>query len=175
MYTIEEMTSFDWLEVSDIYLQGIESNLATLETSVVTWNEWDEQHIKNGRYVAKKENKIVGFIVMSKVYYGKVFHGVAEVNIYIKEDNRGEGIGIDLMKKGIEFTDSNNIWTIQASILEENEAGVQFFEKCGFRRVGYREKIGLDKFRLWRNIILMERRSKVIGYEGCDMKNCKLK
>ena len=175
MYTIEEMTISDWPEVGDIYLEGIESNLATLETSVGQWIEWDKQHIKNGRYVAKKENRIVGFIAMSEVSYGKVCQGVAEVSIYVKEGNRGNKIGRDLMKKEIEFADSNSLWTIQASILEENEAGIQFFESCGFRRVGHREKIGIDKFRLWRNIALMERRSRVIGYEGCGGEDCELK
>ena len=175
MYTIEEMTISDWQEVADIYLEGIESNLATLETSAEKWTEWDEQHIKNGRYVAKKENKIVGFIAMSEISYGKVCKGVAEVSVYVKEGNRGAGIGRGLIKKVIEFADSNSLWTIQASVLEENEAGIQFFESCGFRKVGYREKIGVDKFRLWRNIVLMERRSRVIGYEGCEGENCKLK
>jgi len=30
---------------------------------------------------------------------------------------------------------------------------------CGFRLVGYREKIGQDHFGVWRNTLLMERRS----------------
>ena len=32
-------------------------------------------------------------------------------------------------------------------------------ESCGFRMVGYRERLGRDRFGVWRNTVLMEKRS----------------
>jgi L-amino acid N-acyltransferase YncA len=52
--------------------------------------------------------------------------------------------------------------TLQPGIFPENEAGVYVHQKLGFRIVGNREKIGQMKG-VWRDIILLERRSKIVG------------
>lgn len=45
--------------------------------------------------------------------------------------------------------------------MQNNITSIKLHESCGFRMVGYREKIAKDKFGEWRNTVLMERRSKV--------------
>lgn len=175
MLSIEKMKVNDWEDVSRIYLEGIESNMATLESKLPDWEFWDKYHLKEGRFVAKEEGSIIGFAALTSTSYRKVYSGVVEVSIYVDSQSRGKGIATALINALIEFADSNNIWTLQSSILEENEGSIQFNEKCGFRKVGYRQNIAKDKFGNWRNIVLMERRSKKIGFEGCDMSNCKMK
>lgn len=49
-------------------------------------------------------------------------------------------------------------WTLQSSIMQENKASIKLHEKCGFRMVGYRERIGIDSEGIWRNTVLMEKR-----------------
>ena len=51
---------------------------------------------------------------------------------------------------------------LQASIFPENEASVKLHEKCGFRIVGRREKLG-QQYGRWRDVLFMERRSQSVG------------
>lgn len=44
----------------------------------------------------------------------------------------------------------------------ENRASLALHEQCGFRVVGYRERLG-HMHGLWRNVVLMERRSETVG------------
>lgn len=44
----------------------------------------------------------------------------------------------------------------------ENSASIALHEACGFRVIGYREKIGVMNG-VWRDILLLERRSAVVG------------
>jgi phosphinothricin acetyltransferase len=44
--------------------------------------------------------------------------------------------------------------------MQENAASIRLHESCGFRMVGYRERIGRDRFGNWRNTVLMEKRSQ---------------
>jgi L-amino acid N-acyltransferase YncA len=55
-------------------------------------------------------------------------------------------------------SEQNGIWTLQAGIFPENEASVALHQRFGFRVVGVRERIGRMNG-LWRDVILMERRS----------------
>ncbi|WP_406688047.1 N-acetyltransferase family protein, partial [Rossellomorea vietnamensis] len=55
-------------------------------------------------------------------------------------------------------------WTLQAGIFPENMASIRLHEKHGFRIVGRRERIGkMDG--VWRDTVLLERRSKTVGVE----------
>jgi phosphinothricin acetyltransferase len=51
---------------------------------------------------------------------------------------------------------------LQSGIFPENEASIKLHEQCGFRIIGYREKIG-KKDGVWKDNIIMERRSKTVG------------
>jgi phosphinothricin acetyltransferase len=51
---------------------------------------------------------------------------------------------------------------LQASILPENVASVSVHKSCGFREVGRRERIGKMNS-VWRDTLLLERRSKISG------------
>ena len=64
----------------------------------------------------------------------------------------------------IKESEHNNIWTLQAGIFPENKASISIHEKAGFRKVGYREKIG-QMNGVWRDTVLLERRSSIIGIE----------
>jgi phosphinothricin acetyltransferase len=64
--------------------------------------------------------------------------------------------------KLIDESERNGIWTLQAGILAENAASVRLHEKAGFRVVGRRERIG-GMGGVWRDTVLMERRSATVG------------
>jgi phosphinothricin acetyltransferase len=62
-----------------------------------------------------------------------------------------------------EESEKEGFWTLQASVQEENAASLALHRRCGFRTVGVRERLGRDSRGIWRNIVLLERRSAAAG------------
>jgi L-amino acid N-acyltransferase YncA len=87
-----------------------------------------------------------------------VYAGVAEVSVYIASGQRGRKVGECLLARLIAESEQNGIWTLQASIFPENIASLRIHARCGFRQVGYRERIG-QMHGVWRDTVLVERRS----------------
>jgi phosphinothricin acetyltransferase len=91
-----------------------------------------------------------------------VYAGVAEVSIYITEAARGQGVGKALLQALVKESEYQSIWMLQTGIFPENVASIALHKSCGFREVGRRERLGqMDG--VWRDVLLMERRSKVVG------------
>jgi len=162
LVTFRKLIDKDWEAVSQIYLEGIETGNATFEGAVPTWDDWDKNHLSNCRLVAEIDNKVVGWCALSPISSRKVYQGVAEISVYISSNFYGKKIGSTLLNKLIVESEANNIWTLQASIFRENIASLRIHKKLGFRKVGYREKIGFMHGK-WRDTILVERRSKIIA------------
>lgn len=159
---IAPMTERDWPAVREIYLQGIATGNATFETSVPEWKEWDKRHLPSCRLVARTDNKVLGWAALSPVSSRCVYGGVAEVSIYVAEEARGQGLGRQLLAALVEASEQNGIWTLQAGIFPDNAASIQLHQQAGFRILGRRERIGCLDGR-WRDTVLMERRSAVVG------------
>jgi len=154
----------DWQRVRSIYLEGIASGQATFETRAPSWAEWDSAHLPAPRLVAASEKRVIGWAALSPVSSRAVYAGVAEVSVYVGHDFRGKGAGRGLLESLVVESERNAIWTLQASIFPENVASMALHKSCGFREVGKRERIGKMNG-VWRDTILLERRSKVVA---CD-------
>ena len=157
-YQIREMNESDWPDVSRIYQDGIDTNMATFQTECPSWEEWDASHLKECRLVITQDNIVLGWAALSAVSGRRAYAGVAELSIYVARSNRGGGVGKTLLLELIACSQANDFWTLQSAILEGNTASVHLHESCGFRKVGYREKIGCDRFGTWRDTYLMEKR-----------------
>lgn len=151
-----------WKEIKTIYIDGIETNNATfqLAENIKDYSWWLSSKIENSCFLFKTEEaKIAGWSALSPTSSRRVYAGVAEVSVYVDLNNLGCGIGSKLLQELINFSKKNNIWTLQAVIFPENKSSIVLHEKFGFRKVGYREKIG-KMHGQWRDTILFERRSK---------------
>ncbi|MGK6351071.1 N-acetyltransferase family protein [Parapedobacter sp. DT-150] len=158
------MKHSDWPAIKAIYLQGIATGQATFQTEAPDWEEWDRSHSLHSRLVAVVEDQVIGWAALSPVSGRCVYGGVAEVSVYVHEQHRGKGAGALLMEQLIISSEQNGIWTLQAGIFPENKPSIELHRRCGFRQVGYRERIGKHGS-LWRDTVLMERRSTTVGVE----------
>jgi len=159
---IENLLPEHWKQVKSIYESGIATGNATFQTSAPDWEEWNQSHIQNCRLVAIENCRVLGWAALTPVSGRCVYAGVAEVSVYVHEDARAKGVGDSLLKALIEASEAANFWTLQAGIFPENTASLHVHEKNGFRKVGFREKIGKMK-EVWRDTILLERRSTKTG------------
>lgn len=160
--TTETMQPAHWPAVREIYRQGIETGQATFETAVPTWEIWDKAHRPDCRLIALIDNQIVGWAALSPVSKRQVYNGVAEVSIYIAVSARGQGIGKTLMQALVTISEEAGIWTLQSTVFLENEVSIAMHKVLGFRIVGKRERIAQMRG-IWRDTVLLERRSKIIG------------
>ena len=159
-----ELKDTDWEEVSKIYQDGLDTGNATFETNVPNWNDWNNGHLKVCRIIAEINSKIVGWSALSPVSSRCVYGGVAEVSVYVSKRFMGQKIGTNLLEKLIIESEKHGIWTLQSGIFPENKGSIIIHEKLGFRKIGYREKIGKMNG-TWRNTTLLERRSDKVGVE----------
>lgn len=156
------MLSSHWDKVKEIYEEGIATGNATFETAAPSWEDWDANHVKVPRLVAIENEEIVGWAALTKVSGRCIYAGVGEVSVYVSGSQRGKGIGRRLLQALISESEKNNYWTLQAGIFPENKSSIKIHEDCGFRLIGVREKIGKMN-NVWRDTLLMEKRSKIAG------------
>lgn len=159
---IRELLASDYPAVKAIYLEGIVTGQATFQTEAPEWEAWNNSHLQHSRFVLIENNEVAGWVGLSPVSSRCVYAGVAEVSIYISENYRGKGIGNTLLKRVIQSSEANGIWTLQAEVFPENEASMRLYQQNGFRLVGIRERIG-KMGDVWRNTALLERRSTTIN------------
>ena len=160
--TIEQMRPGDWEPVKAIYLEGIATGHATFETEAPSWEAWDGAHLRFARLVARDDQTISGWAALNPVSRRQAYAGVAEVSIYVAADHRNAGVGRALLNALIAESERNGIWTLQAVVFPENATTIALHLRCGFREVGPRERIGKLNGK-WRDTILLERRSALIG------------
>jgi L-amino acid N-acyltransferase YncA len=156
------MASEDWPAVRAIYQEGIATGDATFQLQVPEWAQWDAGHLKSCRLVATGDHRIVGWAAVGAVSSRQVYAGVVEVSLYVAADARGRGVGTELLMALIHHCELEGLWTLQAGIFPENTGSLRVHQRCGFRVVGTREKIGQMNGR-WRDVLLLERRSTTAG------------
>lgn len=165
---ITSMIAADWPQVEAIYTEGIQSGHATFASAPpASWEEWCQNKITACSLVAKEHHDIFGWAALSPISNRAVYAGAAEVSVYVGTNARGKGVGSLLLRELIHSSEANGIWTLQAGIFPENQTSLSLHFKHGFRQVGIREKMGKMGFGplhgRWRDVVLLERRSQVVG------------
>ena len=152
----------DWDEVRRIYVEGIATGNATLETEAPDWEAWNRAHRPDCRLAARSDGRLLGWAALSPVSERCAYGGVAEVSVYVAGEARGRGVGQTLLSELVRLSEEAGIWTLQAGIFPENSASLSIHHRCGFRVVGVRQKLGRLRGD-WRDVALLERRSNRVG------------
>jgi L-amino acid N-acyltransferase YncA len=160
--TIQELKPEHWPGVARIYAGGIATGNATFEIEVPSWEAWDSSHLAEHRFVALREDEVLGWAAVSPVSDRCVYGGVVENSIYVAEAARGQGIGQRLLEDLIASTEAAGIWTIQTGIFPENEGSIRLHGRVGFEVVGRRKRLGKLNGQ-WRDVLLLERRSENVN------------
>ena len=166
---IREMTATDGAAVLAIYAEGIATGHATFEAAPPDWAGFDAKRLERPRLVAEIDGEVVGWAAASGVSDRCVYGGVAEGTVYVSATARGQGVGKALLSAFVEAAEAEGIWTLNAGIFVENEASIRLHEKCGYRMVGVRHRLGKmgygPRTGEWRDVALMEYRSDKVGVD----------
>jgi phosphinothricin acetyltransferase len=159
---LRDLRPEDWPAVRAIYEEGIRGGDATFETEPPSWERWDAAHHPELRLVAEREDVIVGWAALSPVSDRCCYESVGEVSVYVAEAARGMRVGRALLDELVERSEQAGYWTLNAGVFPENKASIRLHTACGFRQVGVRERLG-HLHGAWRDVVLLERRSTLVG------------
>lgn len=160
---IEPLTRAHADEVLAIYRAGIAEGNATFETEAPTWEAFDAARLPEHRFAAvDTDGKLLGWVAASKVSDRCAYAGVVEHSVYVHPAARGRGVARALLDALIASTEAAGIWTIQCGIFPENTASLALHQRAGFRVIGTRVRIGRHHG-VWRDVVLLERRSPTIS------------
>ncbi len=163
MINIRNLIESDYPAVQAIYQQGIDMGDATFQSKTLDWKSWNKTKLAACRLVAIDNSAVIGWAALSPVSGLCVFNGIAEVSLYISDKAQGKGVGHTLLSALISCSEEQGLWTLQSGIFPENKASLALHKKNGFREVGVREKMGAMQDGTWRDVLFLERRSKVAG------------
>jgi L-amino acid N-acyltransferase YncA len=160
-HQVADLRPDHWPEVARIYAEGLATRNATFETDVPSWERWDSRHLNEHRFVALREGEVVGWVAVVPISDRGVYSGVVENSVYVAESARGQGVGRRLLERLVASTEAAGVWTIQTGIFPENEASIRLHEQVGYEIVGRRKRLG-KLHGVWRDVLLLERRSDVV-------------
>ena len=154
-------------DVLRIYQHGIDEGNATFETAAPTWEVFDAEKLPEHRFVAVgagggSDAAVLGYVAVSGVSKRRCYAGVVSLSVYVAPGARGRGVGNRLLRALIASTEAAGIWTINAGVFPENAASLALHERHGFRVLGRQERIGRTAAGVWRDVILLERRSPIV-------------
>jgi phosphinothricin acetyltransferase len=158
------MTAAHAADVLRIYQRGIDEGNATFETAAPTWDVFDAGKLPEHRFVAvgtgpDSKPAVLGYVAVSAISKRHCYAGVVELSVYVGPEARGRGVGNHLLTTLIASTEAAGVWTINAGIFPENTASLALHERHGFRVLGRQERIGRTAAGVWRDVVLLERRS----------------
>ncbi len=161
--TVEAMSPDDWPSVRRIHQDGIATGVATLDPESPDWERWDAGHRPDCRLVARLGGEVVGWTALSPYSARPVYRGVAWESVYVATRARGGGIGRSLLSRLVEESEASGVWTLLAGILADNRASLALHHGAGFREIGINRRLGRDGRGRWHDVVLMERRSEIVG------------
>ena len=161
---IDELRADDWDQVRQIYLDGLATGQASFEVEAPSWEIWNKSHHSHSRLVVRRDGRVVAWAALAPVSARQCYAGVAEVSLYVAADQRGRGVGQRLLQAVIESSEKHGIWSLCGATFPENQASIRLQLACGFRIVGRRERVA-QHHGVWRDTVLTERRSRVVGLQ----------
>ena len=158
--TIRSASADDAASLCEIYNQGIEDRLATLETEPRTMQErqqWLAQRSERTPvFVAERNASVLGFGALNTFNARPCYRFVADFSVYIARASRGQGVGRRLLDHLQSTARDLGYHKLVLSAFPWNAAGLKLYDSAGFRSVGtYKEMGRLDG--RWVDTVIMEK------------------
>jgi L-amino acid N-acyltransferase YncA len=162
-FAIRPMRAADAERVLAIYQAGLDGGQASFEVDAPSWEAFDKAKLPLHRHVAVDERGVVqGWVAVVPTSSRCVYAGVVEHSVYVDPDQGGKRLGSALLDALVGSTEAAGIWTVQSGVFPENTPSLRLHARAGFRVVGTRSRVGRHHGR-WRDVVLLERRSTVVG------------
>lgn len=123
--------------IVEIYNSTVASRMVTADTEPVTVEsriEWFNKHNEQRPLLTVKntKNETIGWVSFQSFYGRPAYSATVEVSIYISQQQRGKGIGKDILQYCITIAPTLGIKTLLGFIFAHNEPSLKLFRFFGF-------------------------------------------
>lgn len=128
----------DLTRIVEIYNTTISSRMVTADTenvSVESRQKWFDEHnsLKRPLWVIEDNtNKIIGWASFQSFYGRPAYDATVEISIYLDIDQRGKGLGKQILQYCIENAPRFGVKTLLGFIFSHNEPSLKLFRHFGF-------------------------------------------
>ena len=152
--------SDDAQAICDIYNEGIEDGVATLETRLRSSDEqraWlESRDDRHPVVIAERDARVVGWGSLNVFNPRPAYDHVADFSVYVARSARATCVGRSLLDYLIALARDIGYHKMILAAFDWNTAGMALYERSGFRRVGVYREQGLLNGR-WVDTVVMEK------------------
>jgi len=148
-------------QITEIYNQGIEDRIATMEAHTKSIDEeahWFSSRSERHKVLVVEDEKggIKGWASLNVFNARECYGGVADLSIYIRRTERGKGFGKQLLIALIEIAKEVGFHKLVLTTFASNLAGQRLYASLGFTKVGTYTKQGVLDGQ-WMDTTIMEK------------------
>jgi len=138
MLNYRDAVQDDLARIVEIYNSTIPTRMVTADTEPVTVEsrqKWFDEHNPSKRplwVIEKPDNKIIGWVSFQSFYGRPAYDATVELSIYLDSDQRGKGLGKEILQYCIDIAPGFGIKTLLGFILSHNEPSLKLFRHFGF-------------------------------------------
>lgn len=156
---IRPATLQDQPGILEIYNESVLHSTATFDTDTRTPEkqlEWFNRHKANHPVlVAEDDGKIAGWASLSPWSDRCAYDSTVEVSVYLAPEQRGKGLGFQLLQQVTEAGRKAGNHTVISRISSDNLASIRIHEKAGYSTVGTMKEVGF-KFGRFLDVVMMQ-------------------
>ncbi len=156
---IRPATLQDQPGILEIYNESVLHSTATFDTDPRTPEkqlEWFNRHKANHPVlVAEDDGKIAGWASLSPWSDRCAYDSTVEVSVYLAPEQRGKGLGFQLLQQVTEAGRKVGNHTVISRISSDNLASIRIHEKAGYSTVGTMKEVGF-KFGRFLDVVMMQ-------------------
>jgi len=158
--TVKRANYSDLPAIREIYNEGIEDRIATLETEPKTADDiadwWNEHDARYAVLVCSEKNHVIGWASLNRFSHRCAHSAIADLSVYVARAHRGRGLGYALLTALEAIAVEAQFHKIVLHALNTNEHGKRLYRKCGFVEVGIFKDHGMVNDRCV-DVIAMEK------------------
>lgn len=128
----------DLTRIVEIYNSTIASKMVTADTEEVTVESrqnWFDEHSSHKRplwVVEDEQDQIIGWVSFQSFYGRPAYDFTVEISIYLAKEQRGKGLGKEILQYCLEKATTFEIKTLLGFIFSHNEPSLKLFRYFGF-------------------------------------------
>ena len=131
----------DLFKIVEIYNSTIASRMVTADTEPVpveSRQKWFEEHDSRKRplWVIENDDNMIGWVSFQSFYGRPAYDATVEISIYLDPQQRGKGVGKEILQYCIDAAPEFGIKTLLGFIFSHNEPSLKLFRNAGFEDWG---------------------------------------